>query len=104
MLLYLLWQSTKEGYKLMGVATSKEQAKRLCIVTGDAYMQIQSDVCIREDVDTTPLCKYKLPDRTFGSHEDLEKALKDKATELGDINKVLPPSIQYLIERNINEN
>ena len=77
MLLYLLWQSTKDGAKLMGVATSKEQAKRLCAAIGDAYMQIQSDVCTREDVDTTPLCKYKLPDRTFGSYEDLEKALND---------------------------
>lgn len=77
MLLYLLWQSTKDGAKLMGVATSKEQAKRLCVVTGDAYMQIQSDVCVREDVDTTPLCKYKLPNETFGSYEDLKKALND---------------------------
>ena len=77
MLLYLLWQSTKDGAKLMGVATSEGQAKRLCASTGDAYMQVQSDVCTREDVDTTPLCKYKLPDRTFGSYEDLEKALND---------------------------
>lgn len=35
---------------------------------------------------------------------DIIKSLKNKVTELGDINKVLPPSIQYLIERNINEN
>ena len=77
MILYLLWQSTKDGAKLMGVATSEGQAKRLCASIGDAYMQVQSDVCVREDVDTTPLCKYKLPDRTFGSYEDLEKALND---------------------------
>ena len=77
MILYLLWQSTKDGANLMGVATSEGQAKRLCVATCDAYMQIQSDVCTREDVDTTPLCKYKLPDRTFGSYEDLEKALND---------------------------
>ena len=49
----------------MGVATSEGQAKRLCASTGDAYMQVQSDVCVREDVDTTPLCKYRLPDGTF---------------------------------------
>lgn len=77
MLLYLLWQSTKDGAKLMGVATSEGQAKRLCVATGDAYMQVQSDVCTREDVDTTPLCKYRLPDGTFGSYEDLKKALND---------------------------
>lgn len=77
MILYLLWQSTKDDAKLMGVATSERQAKRLCASTGDAYMQVQSDVCIREDVDTTPLCKYKLPGGTFGSYEDLEKALND---------------------------
>ena len=67
MILYLLWQSTKDGAKLMGVATSEGQAKRLCTSTGDAYMQVQSDVCVREDVDTTPLCKYKLTNGTFGS-------------------------------------
>lgn len=30
--------------------------------------------------------------------DDIVKSIKDKVTELGDVNKVLPPSIQYLIE------
>lgn len=30
--------------------------------------------------------------------DDIVTSLKDKVTELGNVNKVLPPSIQYLIE------
>lgn len=67
----------QRGLQVDGCSNFKRTSKKLCVVTGDAYMQVQSDVCTREDVDTTLLCEYKLPDGTFGLYEDLEKALNN---------------------------
>ena len=52
--MYLCWRNGK----VLGLATSKKNARKMCSNTGDCYMGIIPNTVIEEDIEVTPLCTH----------------------------------------------
>jgi hypothetical protein len=77
-MLYLCWQN---DCTILGVATSEEKAQEICSELGDSYMPIKENFAQREDIDSTPLCKYMLNEGFLSYTEAIEKGYKFKNIE-----------------------
>ena len=63
--LYLCWDI---GASLLGVATTEEEAQKMCYKTGQSYMPIEPNTSEKGDVDVTELCIYNIS-RKFYPYE-----------------------------------
>ena len=69
-MLYLCWQNDNT---VLGVATSEEEAQKMCSEYADAYMPIQENEAQRERVDSTSLCTYNTPEGFLSFNETFKK-------------------------------
>lgn len=70
---FICWQN--DG-SILGIATTEENARKMCTEFGDAYFAVEPNVAKREYVDTTKLCIYNVKGSFLTHLECLEKDVK----------------------------
>lgn len=66
---FICWQN--DG-SILGIATTEENARKMCTESEDAYLAIEPNVAKRESINTTKLCMYNV-DGSFLNYSEYRK-------------------------------
>ena len=72
-MLYLCWAKNNN---IIGVATSKKHAERMCEEVGSCYMKVEPNVIPNGDIDVTKLCTHHTK-YGFFTYDEAEKIVKE---------------------------
>ena len=75
---YLCWQCDNS---ILGIASSKKEAMRMCTNIGDSFMPVELNVPERNSIDSTPLCIFCTQFGFLSYEECLKKGYTFKGSE-----------------------